>query len=199
MRKQHSPHREETLQPHFRDNGRLGDNKRPHTLPHLMPGSPAALPIPLADRREQRLPPLLAVMKTARGIAGPNRSQRPPGKQAKVAAVNDSGNSRDRSCQSGFGGAASGQKTATSHIETTRANAMKPLAVRRPPTIAPRPHQAKPQTRRSTHTASRPLTAHGKQSDSVSSKTAHKSHSTKSGFKHPPSFPSLRSGGQGGP
>ena len=51
MRKQCSPHREETLQPHFRDNGRLGDNKRPYTLPHLMPGSPAALPIPLADPR----------------------------------------------------------------------------------------------------------------------------------------------------
>ena len=64
--------REETLQPHFRDNGRLGDNKRPHTLPHLMPDSAAALPIPLADRGEQRPPPWpLAVTKTARGIAGP--------------------------------------------------------------------------------------------------------------------------------
>ena len=51
MRKQHSLQREETLQPHFRDNGRLGDNKRPHTLPHLTPGSPAVIPIPLVERR----------------------------------------------------------------------------------------------------------------------------------------------------
>ena len=127
------------------------------------------------------------------------RSYRPPGEQAKAAAVNDSGNSRDWSRQSGFGGAASGQKTATGHTETTKANAMKPLVVRRPPTIAPRPHKAKQQTRRSTPTASRPLTEHGKRNDSVSNKTAHESHSTKSGLKHPPGFPSLRSGGQGGP
>ena len=71
--------------------------------------------------------------------------------------MNDSGNSRDRSRQSSFGGAASGQKTATGHTETTRANAVKPLAVRRPPTIAPRPRKGKQQTRRSTPTASRPL------------------------------------------
>ena len=51
--------------------------------------------------------------------------------------MNDSGNSRYRSHQSGFRGAASSQKTATGHTETTRANAVKPLAVRRPPTIAP--------------------------------------------------------------
>ena len=57
MEKQHSPQREELRQPHFRDNGRLGDNNRPHTLPHLTPGSPAALPIPLADRGEKRPPP----------------------------------------------------------------------------------------------------------------------------------------------
>ena len=88
MRKQHSPHREETLPPHSRDNGRLWDNQHPHTLPHLTPGSPAALPIPLADRGEQR----------------------PPGEQAKVAAVNNSGNCHDRSRQRGIGGAASGQK-----------------------------------------------------------------------------------------
>ena len=190
MRKQHTPHREETLQPHSRDNGRLGDNKRPHTLPHLKPGSPAALPIPLADIGEQR---------PQEGSWDRYPSQRPPGKQAKVAAVNDSGNSRDRSRQSGFGGAASGQKTATGHTETPRANAMKPLVVRTPPMIAQRPHKAKQQARQSTHTASRPLTAHGKRSDSVSNKTAHESHSTKSGLKHPPGFPSLRSGGQGGP
>ena len=71
--------------------------------------------------------------------------------------MNDRGNSRDRSRQSGFGGAASGQKTATGHTETTRANAVKPLAVRRPPKIAQRPHKGKQQTRWSTPTASRPL------------------------------------------
>ena len=81
----------------------------------------------------------------------------PPGEHAKAAAVTDSGNSRDRSRQSGFGGAASSQKTATGHTETARANAMKPLAVRRPPTITQRPHKGKQQTRRSTPTASRPL------------------------------------------
>ena len=81
----------------------------------------------------------------------------PPGEHAKAAAVTNSGNSRDRSRQSGFGGAASSQKTATGPTETTRAKAMKPLAVRRPPTIAPRPHKGKQQTRRSTPTASRPL------------------------------------------
>ena len=37
----------------------------------------------------------------------------PTGEHANVAAVNDSDNSRDRSRQSGFGEAASGQKTAT--------------------------------------------------------------------------------------
>ena len=127
------------------------------------------------------------------------RSQRPPGEQAKVAAMNDSGNSRDRSRQPGFGGVASGQKTATCHTETTKANTMKTLAVRRPPTIAQRQHKANQQTRRSTHTETRPLTVHGKRSDSVSNKTAYESQSTKSGLKHPPGFQSLRSGGQGGP
>ena len=71
--------------------------------------------------------------------------------------MNDSGNIRYRLRQSSCRGAASGQKTATGHTETTRANAVKPLAVHRPPTIAPRPHKGKQQTRRSTPTASRPL------------------------------------------
>ena len=59
-----------------------------------------------------------------------------PGKHAKATAVTGSSNSRDRSRQSDLGGAARGQKTATGHTETTRANAMKPLAVQRPPTTA---------------------------------------------------------------
>ena len=59
-----------------------------------------------------------------------------PGEHAKAVAVTGSGNSRDRSRQSDLGGAASGQKTATGHTETARANTMRPLAVQRPPTTA---------------------------------------------------------------
>ena len=48
------PQREETLQLHSRDNGRMGDKKRPHITPPLTPGSPATLPIPQVDRGGQR-------------------------------------------------------------------------------------------------------------------------------------------------
>ena len=68
--------------------------------------------------------------------------------------MNDSCTSRDRSCQGSFGGAARGQKTAAGRTETTRANAVKPLAVRRPPTIALRPHRGKQPMTRSTPIAS---------------------------------------------
>ena len=78
-----------------------------------------------------------------------------PGEHAKAVAMTASGNSRDQSRQSDLGGAASGQKTATGHTETTRVNAMRPLVVQRPPTTAPRPRKGKQQTRRSTPTASR--------------------------------------------
>ena len=58
------PEREETLQPNSRDNGRMGDKKRPHITPPLTPGSPATLPILQADRGGQRPRPRpLAVMK----------------------------------------------------------------------------------------------------------------------------------------
>ena len=66
------------------------------------------------------------------------------------------------------------RKKPTDHTETTRANAMRMQAVRRPPTIVQRPHKANQQTRRTTHTASLPLTANGKRSDSVSNKTANR-------------------------
>ena len=85
--------------------------------------------------------------KRREGSNDRKRSQRTPGEQAKAAAVNDSGHSSHRSRQSSFGGVASGQKTATGHTETTRANAVKPLAVRRLPTITPRMHKVKQQTR----------------------------------------------------
>ena len=48
------PQREETLQPHPKDNGRMGDNKRPQIILPLTPGSPATLPIPQADRGGHR-------------------------------------------------------------------------------------------------------------------------------------------------
>ena len=66
-----------------------------------------------------------------------------PGEHAKAAAVTSSRNSHYRSRQSDLGGAASGQKTATGHTETTRANAMKSLVAQRPPTTAPRPSKGK--------------------------------------------------------
>ena len=78
-----------------------------------------------------------------------------PGEYAKAAAVTKIGNSRDLSRQRDLGGAASGQKTATGHTETARANAMRPLTVQRPPMTAPRPRKGNQQTRRSTPTASR--------------------------------------------
>ena len=46
--------KEETLQPHPIDNGRMGDKKRPHIIPPLTPGSPATLTLPQADRGGQR-------------------------------------------------------------------------------------------------------------------------------------------------
>ena len=122
----------------------MGDQKRPHILLQLTSGSPAALPIPLADRGEQRPTPWpLAIMKNGEGLRDREQSQRTPGEQAKAAAVNDSSNSRYRSRQSGVGGVASGQKTATGPTETTRANTGKTLAVHKPPTLAQRPHKGK--------------------------------------------------------
>ena len=61
---------------------------------------------------------------------------------------------------------------------------MKPLAVQRPPTIAPRPHKGKQQLKAiHAHSVVDRLTVNGKQSDSVSNKTGHESHPTKSGLK----------------
>ena len=81
--------------------------------------------------------------KRQEGLRDRKRSQQTPGEQAKAAAVNDSSNSRYQSRQSGVGGVASSQKTATGPTETTRANTGKALAVRKPPTLAQRPHKGK--------------------------------------------------------
>ena len=138
MVKQHSPQREQLLQQHFRDNGRLDDSNSHHTLPHLTPGSPAALPIPRADRREATASVITSGHENGERDRGTviGHSDH-PGEHAKATAVTGSGNSHDRSRQSDLGGAASGQNTATGHTEATRANAMKPLAVRRLPATAP--------------------------------------------------------------
>ena len=159
MVKQHSPQREEVPQQHFRDNGRLdGRQQSPHP-----PTSHAWLasrsPHTASRQRREATASVIASGhengERGRGAAIGHGDH--PGEHAKATAVTSSGNSRDRSCQSDLGEAASGQKTATGHTETTRANAMKPLAVQRPSTTAPRPRKGKQQTRRSTSTASRPL------------------------------------------
>ena len=59
------PQREETLQPHSRDNRRMGDKKRPHITPPLTPDSPATLP------NRKRTEEGSDCKKTARGIAQP--------------------------------------------------------------------------------------------------------------------------------
>ena len=121
----------------------------------------------------------------------------PHGEHARAAAATDSGNSRDRPHQSGFGGAASGQKTATGHTETTRANTMKPLAVRRPPTTAPQPTRENSKRDDPLPQHHDRLTEHGKRSDSVSHKTDHESHPTKSGLKAPSRLPKPKIGSPG--
>ena len=151
-------------------------------------------PIPLVDRGEQRLPPwLLAVRKTARGIAGPQTITATPWR-ASLKGCSE----WPRPCQRSIRGAASAQK--------------------KPPPATPKPLERTLRKReqsvdsqlshsdrtRSTskqddpYTASRLLTSHGKRRDRVSNKTTHESQSTKSGLKHSPGFRSLRLGGQGG-
>ena len=79
-----------------------------------------------------------------------------PGEHAKATAANYSGQKAATGHARAILEAASGSKTATGHTETTRANAMKPLAVQRPPTTAPQPHKGKQQSRQATPTASGP-------------------------------------------
>ena len=184
--KQHSPQREVELpQQHFRDNGRLDDSNSHHTLPHLTPGSPAALPIPRADREATASVIASGHENGERDIAHSDH----PGEHAKATAVTGSANSHDRSRQSDLGVAASGQKTATGHTETTRANAMKPLAVQRP-------RKGKQQTRRSTPTASRPANRARKAERQREQQDRSREPSDRERAQS--TFPSRRSGSQGG-
>ena len=191
-----TPPREDTLQPHFRDNGRMGDKKRPHILPPLTPASPAALPIPQADRGGQRPPPrLLTVMKngerdraTASGHSEPLASKLKllPWAIAATAAIDHA--------RAVSEGALAVRKTATGPTETTGANTGKTLAVRKPPTLTQRPHLGKQPTRRSTLTASRTLN----REQQAKRQSEQQDRSTKSGLKEPPCLSSRRLGGQGG-
>ena len=185
MVKQHSQQREEVLQQHFRDSGRLDDRQQ---SPHP-PASHAWLasrpPHTASGQRREAT----ASMITS-GHENGERGRRTaighsdhPGEHAKATAVIGSGNSCYQSCQSDLGGAASGQKTANGHTETTTTNAMKPLAIQRPPTTAPRPKR-KNSKRDNLHPQCHDRsTEHGKRSDSVRNKTDHESHPTKSGLK----------------
>ena len=124
----------------------MTDNSH-HTLPHLTPGSPAAIPIPRMDRKATASVIASGHENGERGRGPASGHSDHPGEHAKATAMTGSGNSRDRSRQSDLGDADSGQKTATGHAETTRANTMKPLEVQRLPMTAPRPCKGKQQTR----------------------------------------------------
>ena len=88
----------------------------------------------------------------------------------------------------------SGQKTATGHTETTRANAMKPLAVQRPHRDRARENSKRDDLRPQRHDRS---TEHRKRSDSVSNKTDHESHPTKNELKSPSRHPKPKIGKPG--
>ena len=111
-----------------------------------------------------------------------------PGEHAKATAATGSGNSHDWSRQSDLGGAASGQKTATSHPETTKANAMKPLAVQKPPTTA-QGKTANETIHAHSVTTAQPSTESGAQDRSREPSNQERAQGT---------FPSQRSGSQGG-
>ena len=159
MVKQHSPQREEVLQQHFRDNGKLDDRQQPPHPPASHSWLASRSPNTTSGQRREATTSVIASghENGERGRRTATGHSDHPGEHAKATAVTGSGNSRDRSLQSDLGEAASGQKTATGHTETTRANVIKPLAVQRPPTTAPRPRKGRQQTRRSTPTASRLL------------------------------------------
>ena len=197
MVKQHSPQREEVLQQHFRDNRRLDDRQQSPHPPASHAWLASRSPHTASRQRREATASVIASGhengERGRGTAIGHSDH--PGEHAKATAVTGSGNSRDRSRQSDLGEPASGQKTATGPTETTRANAMKPLAVQRPPTTA----QGK--------TANETIYAHSVTTAQPSKESGATAWATRpitrairprAGSKHLPGFPSRRSGGQGG-
>ena len=211
MLKQHSPQIEESLL-HTRQ--RQQEAGRQQQSPH-----PSAAHARLAScspqtasgqRREATTPVTASGHQQRRGGSRDrDRLQQPPWRARENYCLDrQRANSRDQSRQSDLGGAGSGQKTANGHTETTRANAMKSLAVQRLPTIAPRPFKGKQQSRQSTPTAPaietihahsdiNRLTVNGKRRDSMSNKTGHESHPTKSGLNAPSWLPKPKIGKPG--
>ena len=149
MLKQHSPHKEEPLLHTFqrqREAGRQQQSPHPPTAhAWLASRSPQ---ITSGQRREATAPVTASSHENGeRDRVTVTGHSDHPGEHESYCRDRQWANSRDRSRQSDLGGAASGQKTATGHTETTRANTMKPLAVQRPPTTTTRPHKGKQQSR----------------------------------------------------
>ena len=194
--KQHSPQREEVLQQHFRDNERRDDRQQSPHPPASHAWLASRSPHTASGQRREATASVIASghENGERGRETAIGHSDHPGEHAKATAVTGSGNSRDRSRQSDLREAASGQKTATGHTETTRANAMKPLAVQRPPSNRARENSKRDDLRPQRHDCS---TEHGKRSDSVSNKTDHESHPTKSGLKTPSRLPKPKIGKPG--
>ena len=148
MGKQHSPQRGVTAATLQRQWEAGGQQPSPHPPASHACLASRSLHTASGQRREVTASVIASGHENCERIAGPRSvTATTPGEHSKAAAVTGSGNSRDRSRQSDVGRDASSQKTATGHTETTRANAMKPLAVQRPPTTAQRPCKGKQQTR----------------------------------------------------
>ena len=139
------PQREETLQQHSRDNGRMGSKKHPHITPSLTPGSPATLPIPQADRGGQRLRqwPLAVIKNSERDRATDSGHSKPLASKLKLLTWVIAAKVAIDHARAVSEGSLAVRKTTTGPTETTRANTMKTLAVRKPPTLTQRLHKGK--------------------------------------------------------
>ena len=147
MLKQHSPQIEESLLHTFQRQWEAGRQQQSSHPPAAHAWLASRSPQTASGQRREATTPVRS-RKRRGGSRDRNRSQRPPWRASKsYCRDRQQANSRDRSRQSDLGGVGSGQKTATGHTETTRANAMKTLPVQRPPTIAPRPFKGKQQLR----------------------------------------------------
>ena len=153
MLKQHSSQIEESLLHTFQRQREAGRQQQSPHPPAAHAWLASRSPQTASGQRREATAP---VRKRRGGSRDGDQSQRRPPWRASESYCRDrqQANSCDRTSQSNLGGAGSGQKTATGHTEITRANAMKPLAVQRPPTITQRPFKGKQQSRRSTPTAS---------------------------------------------